>query len=210
MRANVGWSIRWRVSGVRGTCRDTTSEVFSSRSSDIDSAESSSAGASGRVGDAHAERLRARRHGAPDPSQPHQPELLATQLGAEHEVERPPLPRACADDPLALRQAPGDREDQRPREIGHRLGEHVGRIRDDHAARARVRRRRCCCSRPRRSRRSSDPGPRRSRPGRCCSVSMLTTADFPTMRDRSSSWDIGISPTYRSMSPADSSLAQHR
>ena len=91
-----------------------------------------------RVRDLHPECRRARRDGAADAADADQPELLAAQLRAEHEVERPAFPLAAPHQPLAFRQAPRDREDQRPGEVGHRLGQHIRRVGDDDAARPRV------------------------------------------------------------------------
>ena len=65
------------------------------------------------------------------------PSCLPRKLDAEHEVERPPLPAAAPHEPIAFGDPPRDGEDQRPRELGGRLGEHVGRVRDDDPARAR-------------------------------------------------------------------------
>ena len=48
----------------------------------------------------HAERRRLGRDGAADPAAADDPELLAAQLGAEHEVERPSLPSAGANQPV--------------------------------------------------------------------------------------------------------------
>ena len=65
-----------------------------------------------------------------------------------------------ADQPLALAEPARDREQQRDREVGGRVGQHAGRVGDrDAAARGRRPRRRCR-SRPRRSRR---PAARRRR-----------------------------------------------
>ena len=44
--------------------------------------------------------------------------------------------------------APRRRHQQREAEVGGGLGQHVGRVGDEHAARGAGRRRRCCCSRP--------------------------------------------------------------
>jgi hypothetical protein len=61
------------------------------------------------------------------------PELLAAQLRAEHEVQRPALPAASSDQPLPFPDAPGDGEDQPPGELRDRLGQHVWRVRHDDA-----------------------------------------------------------------------------
>ena len=66
---------------------------------------------------------------------PMMPELLAAQLHAEHEVERPALPLPAPNRAAPLRRSAGStREDQRPGQLRGRFGEHVGRVRDDHAA----------------------------------------------------------------------------
>ena len=69
---------------------------------------------------------------------PTSPSCLPRSSDAEHEVERPALPLAPAHQALAFRQPPRDRQDQRPGEIGDRLGQHVRRVGDDDAARPRV------------------------------------------------------------------------
>ncbi len=70
---------------------------------------------------------------------PTRPSCLPRSSDAEHEVERPALPLAAPHQPLAFRQPPRDRQNQRPREIGHRLGEHVRRVGDDDRRATRVR-----------------------------------------------------------------------
>ena len=64
-------------------------------------------------------------------------ELLAGELHAGQEVERPSLPLAAPQQPIALDEPPRDREDQRPRELGDGFGEDAGRVRDDDPAGAR-------------------------------------------------------------------------
>ena len=68
---------------------------------------------------------------------PTMPSCLPRSSRAEHEVERPPLPAAAPNQPIAFGDAPRDAEDQRPGEIGGRLGQHVRRVGDDDAALAR-------------------------------------------------------------------------
>ena len=87
---------------------------------------------------AHPERRRPRRDGTADPSDAHQPELLASELGAEQEIEGPSLPVAASQQALAFRQPPRDGQNQRPREVGDRLGQHIGRMSDEHATRLRI------------------------------------------------------------------------
>ena len=91
-----------------------------------------------RVDDAHAEDGRPRGNGASDATDADEPELLPVQLGAEHEIERPAFPRAAADNALAFSKPARDGENQRPGEVGNRLGQHVGRVGDDDTARRRV------------------------------------------------------------------------
>ena len=125
-----------RVWSLSGTCSDTTSDVLSSRSSDIatqrrrDSTSRRDVYAT-RIPNAGARAATARR----DPAEPDEPELLAAQLGAEHEVERPALATRRAEPAARLPTSRRVmREDQRPREVGDRLGQHVRRIGDDDAA----------------------------------------------------------------------------
>ena len=66
---------------------------------------------------------------------PMMPELLAAQLHAEHEVERPAVPAAAPNQPIAFGDPPRDRQNQGPGELGDRFGEHIGRVRHDDAAR---------------------------------------------------------------------------
>ena len=127
-------SIRWRVSGVSGQCSDTTSERASS-SLELDLARLVAARPL-RVDDLHPERARPRRDGAADLAVADDPERLALQPAAEHEVDRPRPRLARADQPLALPHPARDREQQRDREVGRRVGQDAGRVRDDHAARA--------------------------------------------------------------------------
>ena len=82
----------------------------------------------------HAERRRPGRNGAPDPATADDAELFAAQLRAEHEVDRPALPRAAPDQPLSFADPPRRGQDQRPGQLRGGLGEHVRRIGDDHAA----------------------------------------------------------------------------
>ena len=42
--------------------------------------------------------------------------------------------RLAADHALALAEAPRDHQDQRHRDVGGRVGQHAGRVRDEHAA----------------------------------------------------------------------------
>jgi len=78
---------------------------------------------------------RSGRNGACDSAKANQPELLAAQLRAQHEVEGPAFPFAPSNEPLALGKTPCDCEDERPGEIGHRFGEDVRRVRHNHATR---------------------------------------------------------------------------
>ena len=89
-----------------------------------------------RVGDGHAERRRLLGHRAADAADADEAELLAAQLHAEHVIERPAAPLAGAHHALAFAEPPRDREDQAPGEIGARVGQHVGRVGHDNAARA--------------------------------------------------------------------------
>ena len=94
-------------------------------------------GTPGQIGHADAKRRGARGDGAADPAEADDPELLAAQLGAEHEIERPGLPASAPHQAVAFGDTAHDAENQRPGEIGGGLGEHVGRVGDDHAQLAR-------------------------------------------------------------------------
>ena len=79
-------------------------------------------------GHAHPEGRRPIGDRAADPARTDHPQLLAAQARAQHEIERPPLPRAPANDALALTQPPRDGQDQGPRVVGDRVGQHVRRV----------------------------------------------------------------------------------
>ena len=55
-----------------------------------------------RIGDAHAEGRRPPRDRLRDPPDPDEPELLATKLGAEQEIERPALPVTASRQPVTF------------------------------------------------------------------------------------------------------------
>ena len=100
------------------------------------------------------------------------------------------------------------REDERPGEVGAGVGEHVGRVGHDDAARAAGRRRRCCCSRRRRWRRSSAAvRPASSTAASMRSVSRQMSACLPATRRSSSSRGIAAAPACRSTSHAASRRA---
>ena len=90
------------------------------------------------VGDLHAERARAARRRGADLAEADDAERLALQARAEHVVHVPAPADLAADHALALAEAPRDHQDQRHRDVGRRVGEHAGRVRDD-ARRARRR-----------------------------------------------------------------------
>ena len=71
--------------------------------------------------------------------EPDDAELSLPHLRSDHEVEREPLPLAATDDTIAFDDAPRDRQDERDRHVRGRFGQHVGRVREDDALRARVR-----------------------------------------------------------------------
>ena len=80
------------------------------------------------------------RDGPRDAADADDAELLAAQLHPEHVVERPALPTAPRrTHALAFAEPPRDGEDQRPGEVGARVGQHVRRV-GDLDARARARR----------------------------------------------------------------------
>ena len=133
MRASAAWLIRCRVSGVSGQWMLTMSDVASSRSTRNGAAARNSLHV--RVDDPHVRTPTARRATRlPDPAESDDAERLAAQLVAEHEVERPPLPGAASNQAIALADAARDVHDERPREIGGRLGQHIGCVGHDDAA----------------------------------------------------------------------------
>ena len=68
---------------------------------------------------------------------PDDAERLAAQGLAEHELERE-RPRACAaQEPVSFGDAAEQRERERDRQLGDRVGQHVGRVRDEDVALAR-------------------------------------------------------------------------
>src|SRR5262245_59093378 len=89
------------------------------------------------VGDAHSECRRSRRDGPANAPEADDPELLAPQVAAEHEIKRKPLPPPLAHETIALDDATHDAENQRPREIRRRLREDVWRVGDNDPALAR-------------------------------------------------------------------------
>ncbi len=89
------------------------------------------------VGDLHAEGARPARRGGADLAEADDAERLALQAGAEQVVHVPAPADLAADHALALAEAPRDHQDQRHRDVGRGVGEHAGRVRDEHAARAR-------------------------------------------------------------------------
>ena len=90
------------------------------------------------VGDLHSEVTRLLGNGQSDTPKPDDAELPLADVGSDHEVEREPLPFAAANDAIAFDDAARDREDQRDRHVRRRFGQHVGRVRQDDALRARV------------------------------------------------------------------------
>ena len=90
----------------------------------------------GGIGHRHAEGRRLLGHRAANAAEADQAELLASQFHAQHVVQRPATPGTGADDAFTFAQAARHRQDQRPGEVGARIGQHVGRVGDRHAARA--------------------------------------------------------------------------
>ncbi len=152
MRASARLSIRWRVSFVSGTCSDTISDVFSSRSSDI-----AFAAVPARPGGSHT-RTRMPNAGAraataramrPTPTSP---SCLPRSSEPSMKSSAHPFhaPRRTSRSPSASRR------------VMARISAHVksatdsvstsGVLRHDDAARRARTPRRCCCSRRRRSR----------------------------------------------------------
>ena len=84
----------------------------------------------------HAESPGTLRDGPADPTHADDAEHRAAQLEPAEEERRPPWNRFLAHHAVARDDVPGTREKERPREVGGRVGEHAGRVRDDDAARA--------------------------------------------------------------------------
>ena len=85
------------------------------------------------MNDRHAEGSGALRHRLPMRPEPDDAELPAAQLHAEQLVERPSLPVAAPQHPLAFAQPAGHGQDQRQREIGRGIRQDVRRVGDDDA-----------------------------------------------------------------------------
>ena len=127
MRSNCSAPIRWRVSSVSGVCSETWSACSSSSSSGMpDEREWWTI--------VHAEALAAARHRLPDAAPADDPERRVRQVAAEHVARVPRRPLARAHLALALRDAAGDGEQQRERDVRGRVGQHVGRVADRDAA----------------------------------------------------------------------------
>ena len=86
------------------------------------------------IGHCHPERRRFLRHGSANPAEADEAKLLATQLHPEHVIERPAAPGAGTNDAFAFAEPPGHGENQAPREIRARIGQHIRRIGDGDVA----------------------------------------------------------------------------
>ena len=139
--------IRWRVS--RRQRRVQGDEVGAARAAP----RAAMPGRARAVDDLHAEALAAARHRLADAAPADDPERRAGEVAAEH-VRRVPrrASRPSRTSALALGEPAGDGEQQRERDVGGRVGQHVGRVADRDAALARPRRGRCCRCRRRGSR----------------------------------------------------------
>src|SRR5690606_22900236 len=80
------------------------------------------------VADVHAEAAGAAGDGLADPAEADDAELHAVHARAEEERRRPPRESAGADEPVALADAPGGRDEEAEGEVGRRLREHVRRV----------------------------------------------------------------------------------
>ena len=80
--------------------------------------------------DLHPEALAATRHRLPDPAPADDPERLVGEVAPEHVRRMPRRPAALADLALAFDDPARDREQQRERDVGGRVGQHVGRVAD--------------------------------------------------------------------------------
>ena len=89
------------------------------------------------VQDLHAEALRPARDGLPDPPEPDDADRRAMDVRPEQQQRTPRLPAAAADVAVALGQPAGGGHQQRPGEVGGRLGQDARRVADrDTAPRA--------------------------------------------------------------------------
>ncbi len=85
------------------------------------------------VDDAHAERLREPGDLPADTAEAHDPERLPGETLAQHERRRERPLVSPADEPVPLHHAPEQGEHERDRQLGGRLGEHIGGIGDHDA-----------------------------------------------------------------------------
>src|SRR5579859_5885152 len=87
-----------------------------------------------RVDHIHTVRLREPGYLARDPAETHQAEESRSEALAEKHVRRPDPVLPAPDEPIALGDAPYEREHQRDGQLGGRRREHVRGGRDDDAA----------------------------------------------------------------------------
>ena len=87
------------------------------------------------VEDPHPEALRPSRQRLADPPEADDPERRAVDVGAEQQQRTPRLPVAVADVAVALGEPSGGGHQQRPGEVGGRLGQDARRVPDGDAAR---------------------------------------------------------------------------
>ena len=132
--------IRCRVAGLRLTWSDTKSLSASRPSSGRYEAPSSRATSSGTSWTSwyrirHPEPLRPPRDRLADPPEADDPERRAVDVRSEQQQRPPRLPLAVADVPVALGQAPGRGHQERPGEVGGRLGQDARRVADSDPAR---------------------------------------------------------------------------
>ena len=128
MRARAAASIRCRVASVSGTC--TRDDVRLGEQLRRAARRRFGSCATTRMPSASASRPTSR----PIRPKPTRPSVFPARPVAEH-GRRLPRPRlARAHEPVALGDAPDEREQERERELGGRRREHVRRVRDDDAA----------------------------------------------------------------------------
>ena len=68
---------------------------------------------------------------------PTMPSCLPASRRPEHELEAPALPPSGPHEPVPFGDSSRDVEDERPRDVGRRVGQDVRRVGDDDPARAR-------------------------------------------------------------------------
>ena len=84
-----------------------------------------------RVDDRHSKAGSTARYGPADTAHSHDSQCATMHLGAKKLRRPPPGPAGFTNQALAFWDSAGDREQKPPGQIGGRLSEHIGSIRDD-------------------------------------------------------------------------------